>query len=254
MRSHVRTETMTKIDLPTCGIAVMAKASKPGRTKTRLTPPLAPELAASLNTAFLQDVAANLIAAGEAGHIAGYMAFGPPEDARFFDFLPPEIAIFEAWRPTFGETLSGALHSVLSRGHAAACVLNADSPTLPVSILIEASQRLAAPGDRIVLGPSSDGGYYLLGVKTVHARLFQDIAWSTEVVLSQTLQRAEEAEVPVEMLPEWYDVDDAEGLVILRRELFDSIPFGAPTLKSSAAQHSRALLSSLPFGPTEKLS
>ena len=244
---------MILTDRPPCGIAVMAKASRPGRTKTRLTPPLSAELAASLNTAFLQDVAANLMAAGETGQIAGYMAFGPPDEADFFDVLPPEIEIFEAWCPTFGETLSGALRSLLSRGHQSACVLNADSPTLPVSILVEASRRLAAPGNRIVLGPSTDGGYYLLGLKRVHERLFQDIAWSTEVVLSQTLERAEEIDITVELLPEWYDVDDAISLTTLRRELFDDIPFGSPDLKRSAALHTQALLDSAHLGPTRQL-
>ena len=244
---------MTFHDRPPCGIAVMAKASKPGRTKTRLTPPLSPELAASLNTAFLRDVAANLLAVGETGEIAGYMAFGPPDDAGFFDMLPQGIGLFEAWCPTFGETLSGALHSVLSRGHETACVLNADSPTLPISILIEASQRLAAPGERIVLGPSTDGGYYLLGLKTIHERLFQEIAWSTEIVFSQTLQRAEEIGVEVELLPEWYDVDDESSLMMLRRELFDDIAFGPPDLKRSAALHTRALLGSVHLGPTRGL-
>ena len=243
---------MTLTDRPPCGIAVMAKASRPGRTKTRLAPALSPEFAASLNTAFLQDVAVNLLAAGKTGEVAGYMAFGPPEDAGFFDMLPPQIRIFEAWCPTFGETLSGALRSLFSRGHEAACVLNADSPTLPVSILVEASRRLAAPGDRVVLGPSPDGGYYLLGLKIMHERLFQDIAWSTDFVLSQTLQRAEEMNVSVELLPEWYDVDDADSLMILRRELFDDVPFGSPDLKRSTASHTRALLSSAGLGPMRR--
>ena len=244
---------MPLTDRPPCGIAVMAKASRPGRTKTRLTPPLLPEFAASLNTAFLQDVAANLLAAGGTGQVAGYMAFGPPSDIGFFDFLPPEIGLFEAWCPTFGDTLSGALHSLLSRGHEAACVLNADSPTLPVSILREAATRLALPGDRVVLGPSTDGGYYLLGLKTVHEHLFEEIAWSTEVVFAQTLQRAEAIGVAVELLPEWYDVDDAESLMVLRRELFDDVAFAAPELRRSAAVHTRALLASANLGPTRPL-
>ena len=71
-------------------------------------------------------------------------------------------------------------------------VLNADSPTLPTALLIETAAVLARPGDRAVLGPSSDGGYYLLGLKTAHRRMFEDIAWSTERVAEQTLERARE--------------------------------------------------------------
>jgi hypothetical protein len=67
-----------------CGIAVMAKASIPGRAKTRLVPPLTPAEAADFNTAFLRDVADNMAAAARKTPIRGYVAFGPPEFASFF--------------------------------------------------------------------------------------------------------------------------------------------------------------------------
>ena len=78
---------------------------------------------------------------------------------------------------------------------------------------------MARPGDRAVLGPSSDGGYYLLGLKTAHRRMFEDIAWSTERVAQQTLERAREIKLDVHMLPVWYDVDDVDGLRRLGSEL-----------------------------------
>jgi uncharacterized protein len=70
-----------------------------------------------------------------------------------------------------------------------------------------------------VFGPASDGGYYLLGLKTVHRRLFEDIAWSTERVADQTLERAREIKLDIHMLSVWYDVDDIEGLYRLHREM-----------------------------------
>ena len=96
-------------------------------------------------------------------------------------------------------------------------VLNSDSPTLPTAFLVETAEMLARPGERAVLGPSSDGGYYLLGLKTAHRRLFDDIAWSTERVAEQTLERAREIGLDVHMLPVWYDVDDIEGSAPARR-------------------------------------
>ena len=226
-----------------CGIAVMAKASKPGRTKTRLSPPLTGEEAAAFNTAFLRDIAANLLGAGSA--VAGYMAFGPPGEIAFFDFLPPEIGRFEAWRPNFGTCLSDTIVELLRRGHRAACVLNADSPTLPPSFLAQAAAILAEPGDHAVLGPSSDGGYYLLGLKRHHARLFEDIDWSTERVAAQTLERAAEIGLPVHVLPTWYDVDDAEALSTLRGELFEGRPFRACEEPLAEASATRALMQTL---------
>jgi rSAM/selenodomain-associated transferase 1 len=228
-----------------CGIAVMAKASKPGRTKTRLSPPLSGGEAALFNTAFLRDIAANLTDAGTRASIAGYMAFGPPGESAFFEFLPPEIGIFEAWRPNFGECLSGTIAELLRRGHGAACVLNADSPTLPPAFLVETAMILAQPGDRAVLGPSSDGGYYLLGLKQHHARLFEEITWSTEHVAAQTLARAAEIGLPVHILPTWYDVDDAAALTMLRQELFEGHAFDDGAHHRAEAQHSRALIATL---------
>ncbi len=207
-----------------CGIAFMAKASAPGRTKTRLVPPLTFEEAADLNTAFLQDVAHNVLlasrnAAPEAG-IAGYAAFGPPGSEDFFQrTLPPSVGLIAAWLPNFGDCLLRAVEEIFARGHRSAVVLNSDSPTLPTSFLVETAEALARPGDRAVLGPSSDGGYYLLGLKAMHHHLFQDIAWSTERVAEQTLERAREIGLEVYRLPVWYDVDDAESLRRLQNEL-----------------------------------
>ena len=90
---------------------------------------------------------------------------------------------------------------------------------MPTALLIETADALARPGERAVLGPSTDGGYYLLGLKTPHRRLFEEITWSTERVAAQTLERARELKLDVHMLPAWYDVDDVEGLRRLHGEL-----------------------------------
>lgn len=222
-----------------CGIAVMAKASKAGRTKTRLSPPYTAMDAAAFNTAFLQDISANLLAAAEQASIKGYMAYGPPGEGDFFDFLPETIGRFEAWQPIFGETLFLSISRLLDFGHTSACVLNADSPTLPPAFLVEAANALDDPGDRAVLGPAEDGGYYLLGLKRKHARMFEDIAWSTEHVAQQTLERAAEIGLPMHILPEWYDIDDAIALARVREEGASRGP--AP----GAAVHTRELLASL---------
>ena len=218
----------------TCGIAVMAKASQPGGVKTRLVPPLTFEEAAALNTAFLQDVADNLLLAGRAASIEAFMAYGPPGAEKFFRDTLPAVGLIEAWLPNFGDCLLHAIQEILVRGHGAAVVLNSDSPTLPTSLLTETAEVLARSGDRAVLGPSSDGGYYLLGLKQAHHRMFEDIAWSTGRVAEQTLMRAKEINLEVHMLPAWYDVDDLDSLRTLHAELhapktaFRLSPYCAP--------------------------
>jgi uncharacterized protein len=238
---------MTKAgsQLPLCGMAVMAKASSPGRTKTRLSPPLTVEEAAQFNTAFLKDIAENLLAAANRSSLSGYLAYGPPGSEPFFQAnLPQEIGLIEIWHPDFGQCLARALEAQFAAGHQIACVLNSDGPTLPVSLLAETVQIMAAPGDRAVFGPSTDGGYYLLACKTVHRRLFEDIAWSTDAVAAQTLERAAEIGLSVHLLPEWYDVDDGAALSMLAGEVLEGKPFHR-ILPSSPARHSAALLSTL---------
>lgn len=228
-----------------CGIAVMAKASVPGRTKTRLTPLLSPVEAAAFNTAFLKDVSANLLAAGRSAAIHGYMAYGPPGAQQFFiDHLPPEIRLIEAWYPNFGDCLFRAINGLFEAGHASAVVLNSDSPTLPTALLVETAEMLARPGDRAVLGPSTDGGYYLLGIKQAHRRLFDDIDWSTERVARQTLERAREIGLDVHCLPAWYDVDDSQSLRQLHAELFEGGSLD-PALTPFHAPHSSEFMSEL---------
>jgi len=239
-----------------CGIAFMAKASAPGRAKTRLVPPLTFDQAANLNTAFLQDVAENLVLADEqarpaGGHnptIVGYAAYGPPGSTDFFRrILPGSIGLIEAWLPNFGDCLFHTIGEILRRGHESAVVLNSDSPTLPTAFLVETADVLARPGDRAVLGPSTDGGYYLLGLKHAHARMFEDITWSTERVAQQALARAREIGLDVHVLPTWYDVDDVAALKRLEAELRDADlrPRREPAQRPRFAAHTAKLMRQL---------
>jgi rSAM/selenodomain-associated transferase 1 len=223
----------------------MAKASAPGRVKTRLVPPLSFAQAAELNTAFLRDTADNIVKAASKASIKGYMAFGPHGSEAFFhEIMPPSIGLIEAWLPSFGDCLFAAVETLFQIGHGAAVVLNSDSPTLPTALLSIAAEILAQPGDKAVIGPADDGGYYLLGVKQQHRRLFEDIDWSTERVTHQTLLRAGELELPVHRLPTWFDVDDAEALRMLRDGTGLSLS-GAEELEPYPAPHTKALLKSM---------
>jgi hypothetical protein len=233
-----------------CAIAVMAKASIPGRVKTRLTPPLTAEEAAGLNTAFLRDIADNLITASAFANIAPYMAFAPAGSAAFFrEMLPARIGLLETVAPSLGECLLYAASALLDAGHNAVCLLNSDSPTLPTAYLTAAATALAAPGDRIVLGPSTDGGYYLLGLKRPHCRLFEDIDWSTERVSAQTLARARELDLAVHQLPSWYDVDDVSALRVLTGELFHDRRFRVWGTEPTPATWTRRELTRLLANP-----
>lgn len=223
-----------------CAFAVMAKASLPGRTKTRLSPPLTPAEASELNTAFLHDIVENLALASESADIATFISFGPPGSAPFFaDLMPRHVGLMEISSGDLGECLLKTTETIFDLGYRAVVVLNSDSPTLPTQNLVRAAKALLEPGDRVILGPSEDGGYYLLGMKSLHARLYEDVPWSTPRVARRTLERAAELKLETVILAPWYDVDDAASLRLLVREVLVD---AAAAASRYAAQRSAATL------------
>lgn len=198
----------------------MAKAPRIGHAKTRLVPPLSEEDAAALSACFIRDAAENIAAAAQQATIDGYIAFAPPDaEAEFRPLLAPETRLLPSRRPGLGASLFDATADLLSAGYGSVCLINSDSPTLPNSILVAAAKTIAPAGDRLVLGPAEDGGYYLIGLKQAHRRLFEDIAWSTPQVLAQTEERGREIGLAITKLPSWYDVDDIGSLRRLNRQL-----------------------------------
>jgi hypothetical protein len=226
-----------------CAVAVMGKASIPGLAKTRLSPPLSSEEAAALNTAFLRDICDNLLAARDRAPIDPWIAFAPRGAEAFFrSHVPASVDLIETVEPCFGDCLHFAASLLLKRGYGSVCLLNSDSPTLPVAYLVTAATALATPGDRVVLGPSADGGYYLIGLKVAHRGMFEKVSWSTEYVFQQSLARAKELALPVVILPTWYDVDDASSLAKLLTEVVDGRPFKSfGELQTPAAHTFRVL-------------
>jgi len=219
----------------------MAKAPFAGEVKTRLVPPLTPREAAALNVCFLRDMATNIKSISETV-ASGLVVYTPAGSESAFDgVLPDGFKLLAQRGPSLGERLCNATEDLLKDGHSAVCLINSDSPTLPRSILIRAIESLALGGDRVVLGAADDGGYYLIGLKQAHWNLFDRIAWSTPDVLARTTQRAAEIDLPVELLPAWYDVDDAETLNRLCQELFCP-----PSLNGAYhAPHTRAFLEAI---------
>jgi uncharacterized protein len=204
-----------------CALAVMSKAPRAGQVKTRLTPPLTPEEAALLNTCFLRDTAAAIstISEGSARGIAVYTPVGT--EAAYAEILPAEFQLVPQRGEAFGERMIFALEDLFRLGFEAVCLIDSDSPTAPQQAFAEAVEILAQPDDTVVLGPSEDGGYYLIGLKKLHRALFKDIAWSTERVLEQTIERARQMHLRVHLLVTWYDVDDRRTLRRLCKEFFD---------------------------------
>ena len=248
-----------------CALAVMTKAPQAGRVKTRLVPPLTPEEAAELNKCFLRDTAAAISracsrrfashppsrsfgatgseAATAARGIAVYTPVGA--ESAYTEILPAGFSLLPQRGDKFGERLYFAVEDLFRCGFETVCLIDSDSPTVPAENLAEAVELLSTHEDRVVLGPSDDGGYYLIGVKQPHRRLFEQIDWSTERVLNQTIQRAMELELEVKLLPSGYDVDDGASLRRLCNELLADIT------SADIAPYTRELLAKLT--PQKKL-
>jgi len=204
---------------PRSALALVAKVPIAGAVKTRLSPPLTPEEAAKLSTCFLRDMMRN-VSSLKANGTEGVVLYTPADaESLLRDLLPNPCILFAQRGETLGERLINGASELFGNGFESVCLINSDSPTLPREMLETAVSLLARDGDRVVLGPSQDGGYYLIGLKRPHRSLFERIAWSTADVLAHTTERAAEIDLPIELLPTWYDVDDIATLRLLCDEL-----------------------------------
>jgi rSAM/selenodomain-associated transferase 1 len=239
-----------------CALAVVTKAPRAGASKTRLVPPLTHVEAARLSAAFLRDTAQNIAdvcaqnsnGAREVAAVAVYTPAGA--EAAFAELLPQSFALLAQRGDSFGERLFHAAADLLTLGYESCCLINSDSPTLPREFLAAAIAELRRTDERVVIGAADDGGYYLIGMKRApHRRLFEEIAWSSEEVLAQTIERAREINLDVALLHAWYDVDDAPTLRRLCAELFGEPHDGddacAPKFAPYPAPHTRAALARL---------
>ncbi|MFT8245623.1 TIGR04282 family arsenosugar biosynthesis glycosyltransferase [Roseomonas sp. BN140053] len=220
-----------------CAVAVMAKAPRAGKVKTRMCPPLLPEEAMAMSAAFLRDITGNLRLAAEAAPLHGFVAYAPLGLESLFDGLLAEgtrlvLADGTGEMPPgvqgFGRCLLHAARALFAQGYSAVCLLNADSPTLPTAHLRRAAELLLLPRaeGRAVLGAAEDGGYYLLGMTAPHPTLFERVSWSTERVAEETRERVAELGLELAELPPWYDVDDRAALQRLVAETAPGRPVG----------------------------
>ncbi len=197
-------------------VAVMAKAPRAGVVKTRLCPPLSADEAAGLYRCFLLDTI-DRIRALEGTTVA--IAYAPPEDRAFFEEAGPELILVPQRGSDLGTRLANVFDQLFGRGFGAVLAMGADTPTLPGEFLRRGLDALADPRLDVALGPTEDGGYYLIGLRAPRPDLFEGIPWSTSRVFDETMRRARAATLNVAVLPRWYDVDTADDLRRLRASL-----------------------------------
>lgn len=197
-------------------VVVMAKAPGFAPVKSRLQPPLTADEARALATAFLLD---RLDGVAALAGVAPLLAFAPPDAAAALRALaPPAVGLLAQRGDHLGERVSHVFDDVLG-AHAAALVLDADSPTVPMAWVRDGVAALVDGAADLVLGPAEDGGYWAIGLRAPCPALFVDVPWSTEHVRSTTLARAHALGLRVHVLPPWYDVDTESDLRRLCNEV-----------------------------------
>lgn len=209
-------------------LIVVAKRPAPGKTKTRLSPPLTPELASALYESFLYDTLDQMRQVDDAQRVIAYL-----DEPDYFQRLARDFELIPQEGHDLGSRLDNALTLYLSRGYERVIIMDSDSPTLPPQYLSQAFNILSDGAD-VVLGPCDDGGYYLIGIKRPTPRLLREVHMSTPAVAAETIALANEEGLNLISLPTWYDVDDAASLFRLKQEI--------AALPPSVAVHTRQFL------------
>lgn len=197
-------------------VVMMAKAPQAGEVKTRLCPPLTLEAAAALYRGFLLDTIAKIAALGTAQPI---MSYAPASGEAFFAGAVPHWIRLPQHGADLGARMHNCFTQLLAQGYDHVLLTGSDLPTLPPAIFRQAIQLAASPQIDVILGPSEDGGYYLIGLRAPCPALFEGMTWSTSEVLAETVRRATRVGLRIAYLPTWYDIDTPADLTRLQAAL-----------------------------------
>ncbi len=200
-------------------LAIMFKVPEPGKVKTRLVPPLTYGQASALYECFLKDIFNT--ARGVAGaDIYGAFTGRVNGDGDY------GVELFEQEGLNLGGRIYNVFSHLFQRGYQKIAVIGSDSPDLPPEYIREAFGLLASAS--LVLGPAKDGGYYLIAMDRLMKEPFNEIPWSTDKVLEETIKRAQEASIPFKLLKPWHDIDTVQDLMLLNGK---AAPISADFLK-----------------------
>lgn len=195
-------------------LVIFAKAPVPGRVKTRLCPPLTPDEAATLHGSFVLDTLERTKAAIIKGRLLldRFLACYPSASVAFFKILEERhgVRLLEQMGDDLGQRMHRVFTDLFGLGYRQVFIMGTDLPTLPLSVYQQAVSLIESHD--LVLGPATDGGYYLIGLRRSVPELFTDVPWSTPDVLAVTRRNASTLGLTVGLLKEWRDVDVADDL------------------------------------------
>lgn len=184
-----------------------------GKVKTRLSPFLEEDVILKLYTCFLQDSLYNI---RQVENVDRFVGVAPSNESGFFTgTLGSDIRMFVQEGENLGDKMRGAIQDRFAEGYERVVIIGSDSPSLPVAYIY----RAVGSDKDMVLGPSTDGGYYLIGMRRKVVEVFKGVTWGTETVLQETYKHLLQNGASLELLPVWYDVDTPEDLKFFKTHL-----------------------------------
>ncbi len=200
--------------MSTC-LIIFAKSPIPGKVKTRLIPSITPIEAAELYKAFVTDIIFNTHKL-KCERVT--IAYTPSNaEATFHNICDQSVNYLPQKGHTLGERMKNAFKYAFDKGSKRTIIIGTDSPTLPLSYIHKAFDALKEVP--VTLGPTFDGGYYLIGLSEQNDAIFDGVDWSTSMVFGQTLARIQAINKQLYVLPPWYDVDTPDNLEFLRSHI-----------------------------------
>lgn len=195
-------------------VGIFAKYWEPGQVKTRLAASIGQAEAAKLYRAFVETL---LDRFGQAPY-RRVLAYWPSERARQFEEVAGDRWHLEAQSAgNLGQRMTDYFANAAAAGATRTVLIGSDSPTLPLEIFEVAFRALESVD--VVLGPSEDGGYYLVGVSRSVTSIFDGVEWSSSRVFEQTVKNISQSKLTWSALPTFYDIDDLSDLERLKDEL-----------------------------------
>jgi uncharacterized protein len=184
-----------------------------GKVKTRLSPFLEEDVILKLYTCFLQD---SLYSIRQVKNVDRFIGITPSNKSGFFTgMLGSDIRMFVQEGENLGDKMRWAIQDRFTEGYERVVIIGSDSPSLPASYIY----RAVGSDKDMVLGPSTDGGYYLIGMRGKVVEIFKDVNWGAETVLQETCEHLVQNGASLELLPVWYDVDTPEDLKFFKTHL-----------------------------------
>lgn len=197
-------------------LVLFAKAPVAGLVKTRLQPFITPENSARLQEALLKD---SMFKMSKIDNTEKFVFFGPEEEKNMIEKIIANLPfkLCSQYGMDLGEKMENSFRDLFKKGFLRIIIIGVDSPTLPVEYIARAFDELNKAD--LVLGPSTDGGYYLIGMKEKVSSVFTSVEWGSENVLLQTEKLIKKHGIKLSLLPVHYDVDTKENLRFLKTHL-----------------------------------